>query len=370
MEPDSLTYTSAHVSLGAVVHNARTLAALAAPARLMAVVKADAYGHGAGPVARVLEADGVAAFAVATLPEALALRAAGVASQILVFGLPVLAALDAYRAYGLELTVPTLASARALAEAARPDAPLRVHVKVDTGMHRLGLDAPDVPEALRLLARPGLELAGLWTHLATSGDGFAREQAARLAAFDGLAPNVPRHVANSGAVLSGAGRLPADALVRSGIALYGLSPTNDAAPLARHGLRPAMRFTSRVIQLRTVAAGETVSYGRTWTAPAATRIATVAAGYADGVPRALSNRGEVGVGGQRYPIAGVVCMDLLMLDLGAPNGPGAAVREGDEAVLFGPGGPAAEEVAAWAETIAYEIATRVSARVPRVYGEA
>ena len=169
-----------------------------------------------------------------------------------------------------------------------------------------------------------------------------------------------------GALLSGAGRLPADAFVRSGIALYGLSPTGDASPLAQHDLRPAMRFASGVVQLRTVAAGETVSYGRTWTAPRPTRIATVALGYADGLPRALSNRGAMAVRGRRYPVAGVVCMDLTMLDLGPPGGPGDAVAPGDIAEAIGGAGPSAWDLARLCGTIPYEILARVGARVPRV----
>ena len=213
----------------------------------------------------------------------------------------------------------------------------------------------------------GVVVDGLWTHHATA-DAHADAQAARLATLAGLAPDVPRHALASGPLVAGRGGVGPASFVRTGILLYGLAPDGDAATARAAGVRPAMRLVSRVAQVRTVAAGEAVSYGRTWTAPHDTRIATVAAGYADGLPRLTSNRGAMGIGGHLFPIAGVVCMDMTMLDLGRPGGPGDAVREGDAAVVFGPGGPAAEDVARWAETIPYEVVCRVSARVPRVYG--
>ncbi|HYE59202.1 MAG TPA: alanine racemase, partial [Rhodothermales bacterium] len=210
------------------------------------------------------------------------------------------------------------------------------------------------------------EVVGLWSHLATS-DAHADAQAGRLATLAGLAPDVPRHLQNSGGVLYGAGRLDDATLVRTGIALYGADPEGDEAHGADAGLRPVLALVSRVAQVRTLAAGEAVSYGRTWTAPRETRLATVACGYADGLPRLLSNRGEMTIAGRGYGIAGRVCMDMTMLDLGAPNGSGAEVREGDEVVVFGVGGVPVEQVARWAETIAYEVLTGVGARVPRVY---
>jgi alanine racemase len=155
-------------------------------------------------------------------------------------------------------------------------------------------------------------------------------------------------------------------LARTGIGLYGAS----ANLTEWGGLRPVMRFVSRITHLKTVAPGTPISYEGTWTAPAPSRIATVGAGYADGYPRRLSNRASVGIGGHRYPVVGTVCMDMFMVDLGPPDGPGGAVVTGDEVVLFGEGGPAVYEVAAWSETIPYEICCRVSARVPRRYIDA
>ena len=370
VEPElSASPVVATVSRGALVHNARTLAARGAPARLMAVVKANAYGHGAAEVARTLAADGVDAFAVAHTRTAVALRQAGIAGTVLVFGQPFADDLAAARTLGLDVVAGSVEAVARIVEAARAEAPLRVHVKVETGLNRLGLDAADVPEALaRLDAAPGVEVAGLWSHLATA-DAFSDTQAAALAALDGLAPDVPRHLTPSGALLAGRSlRLDPRGFVRCGIALYGLSPDGDPATAAAAGLRPALALASRVVRLRTLGAGETVSYGRRWTAARPTRIATVAVGYADGLPRLVTNRGEMTVRGRRVPIAGVVCMDMTMLDLGAPDDPFAAsVQEGDAVTVMGPGGPSVEEVARWAETIPYEIVCGLGARVPRVY---
>ncbi|MCA0267623.1 MAG: alanine racemase [Bacteroidetes bacterium] len=368
-EPHASSPVVARISRDALRHNARLLARLGPPARLMAVVKADGYGHGAVEVARTLEADGVGAFAVAHTSEAAALRAAGVSGAILVFGQPFEDDLAAASALDLDVMAGSLEAVRRIEEAARVGAPLRVHAKVETGLNRLGLDPAEVPEALRRLRdAPGVTVAGLWSHLATS-DAFADVQADALAAFDGLAPDVPRHLTASGPLVDGHGvRVDSRGFVRCGIALYGLAPDGNPATPARVGLRPALALESRVVRLRTLAPGETVSYGRRFVASQPTRIATVSVGYADGLPRLLSNRGWMGIDGQRAPIAGVVCMDMTMLDLGDPAGPMAAsVREGDRVAAMGPGGPSLEEVAAWAETIPYEIATGLGSRVPRVY---
>ncbi len=248
-------------------------------------------------------------------------------------------------------------------------------------MHRLGFAPADVPRVVAHLRHAEVPVMGVWTHLATSGDAFAREQADRLGALANEVPAVPRHVANSGALLSGDGRLterddpewgpvPGEAWVRAGLALYGVDPRGDgeedgSAPFDA-ALRPVLTLGARVLQVRTLAAGETVSYGRTWTAPRTTRIATVALGYADGLPRALSNRGSMAVRGRRFPIAGVVCMDLTMLDLGPPGGAGDAVAPGDIAEAIGGAGPSAWEIARMCGTIPYEILARLGARVPRV----
>ena len=369
----------AEIDLAALRHNVCVLQRQAGEAPLMGVVKADAYGHGAVEVARALRAEGVRHFGVATVPEGVALREAGLGGPILVFAAPLPHHLPAYAQHGLDVTVPSREVAEAAIEAARQHGPLRVQLKVETGLGRIGVAPGEAADVARRLhaAAPSVTLAGIWTHFATAeeaGDPFAAEQLARFRAVLGDLADVRRanpdlrvHSASSGALWSFRASYTglAPALVRPGIALYGLASEPETATFT--DLRPVMRFVSRVTHLKTVEAGTTVSYDRTWRAARRSRIATVGAGYADGYPRRLSNRGEVGIGGRRYPVAGLVCMDMLMVDLGDPDGPGTDVRVGDEVVLFGAGGPSLFEVARWAETIPYEICCGIAARVPRWY---
>ncbi len=360
-----LTVTRARINLDALRHNTRLLRARARPSQLMAVVKANAYGHGAERVAQTLADEGIDAFAVATVPEGIALRKAGVEGTILVFSTPQPAFLPAYEQYALDVAITSLEVARQVAASRHA---LRVHLKVDTGMHRAGVMPGEVAEAVAMLKTPHLSLAALWTHFATADDRedtFASAQAAVLLSLRPLAPDVPVHVANSGALLTGHGILKEASVARIGLALYGLTE-RDAGATVGVSLQEVMQFVSQVVTTRVVPSGETVSYGRTWQADRDTHVATVGAGYADGVPRALSNQGVVGIRAQRLPIIGRVCMDALMVNAGPATAPGLA-QVGDEVVLFGPGGPSAHEVAGWLGTIAYEIACGVSARVPRVY---
>ena len=368
----------AEINLNHLRHNVRLLQAQAGEAALMGVVKADAYGHGVLHVAETLREEGVRHFAVATVPEAVELREAGIEEPLLVLGAPLPHHLSAYERYRLAVTIASPSVADAVIEAARRGAALRVHLKIDTGMHRLGVPpekAADVAGALH--AASGVTLAGVWTHFATAeqvDDPFAGEQLACFrAALEAMAdvldacPDVQIHAAGSGALWSfqDSYTFAHLALVRPGIAFYGLA--GEAGVASHIGLRPVMRLVSRVTHLQTLGAGATVSYGRTWQADRPSRIATLGIGYADGYPRQISNRGDVGIGGRRYPIVGLICMDMLMVNLGAPDGPGADVRIGDEAVLFGEGGPSLFEVAAWAGTVPYEVCCGVSARVPRRY---
>ena len=332
----------------------------------MAVVKADAYGHGAARVSRALQEDGVRAFAVATAAEGVRLRAAGIEGRILVFGPPLAEWLPAFRTHRLEATVVSLESARMIAAHAEALETLRVHLKVDTGMHRYGVSPSQAPEAVAALHAPGLELAGVMTHYASADepDGrYTSEQAARFAAVRALIPDVPAHAQNSDALMRGHGVARDATWVRTGVALYGLLSREDQQ---RIGVEEAMRFSTRVTQVRDLEQGEGVSYTLSWRTDKPTRVATIGAGYADGVPRLLTNRGEIGLAGGRVPIRGNVCMDALVVEVG----PGSDVRGGDEAILMGPGGPSAHEVAVWAETISYEVACRVGQRVARVWTEA
>ena len=381
-----LTPTTATVDLSAVRHNARLVQQRAAPADLMAVVKADAYGHGAIRVARALRAEGVSHFAVARVPEALELRAAGIEAPIQVFAAPLPEHLPAYARHRLGVTVSSPAIADALVELAAgrapSAAPIRAHVKVETGMERLGEPPEEAAATVRRLAgTDGVEVAGLWTHFAAAADpeqeAFTRRQLEILqeaAEAAGPLPNGRVHAANTPATMhfEESFRALGPTFVRCGLALYGLTlfPPAVRASLDGAQLRPAMRFSSKITHLKTIEAGASVSYGRGWTAPERVRLATVGCGYGDGYARILSGRAEVGVAGQRFPVVGRICMDLMMVNLGPPAD-APPVEVGDEVVLFGPGGPHAQEVADWSETIPYEVATRVTTRVPRRYlGEA
>jgi alanine racemase len=363
------------VSLAALTHNCREAGRLVGSAvRVIAVVKADGYGHGAVAAARAFVRGGAALLGVSSLTEGRELRRAGMTEPIVVLGgLYAGEAGDAV-AHDMAVAVWTREVAESLAAAARTAGrPARVHLKIDSGMTRLGVDAADAAELARALAGTGgLEVAGLFSHLASADD---VEQAAVQAQIErfrtavaavraaGVSPALV-HLANSAAVLA-APAAHFDA-VRPGIMLYGYAP---AAHLARRAaLRPAMRLVTRVTQVRRIPAGRPVGYGGTWVATRPSVIATLPIGYADGYHRLASNRGEVVVRGRRVPIAGRVCMDHVMIDV--TDVPDA--QAGDRVVLCGAAGGAAvfaDELARWCETIPYEMLTAVARRVPRVHQE-
>ncbi len=340
---------------------------------VLVAVKADAYGHGAVEVARMAERTGAAdQLGVATTSEGLELRAAGVGLPILKFsparGEEVAAAVGA----GLTLCVVDEASIIAAAAAASAQGTTaRVHLKVDTGMRRIGCEPEQAPGLAALVdATPGVELEGVFSHLPISdsprGTEFTRDQIAlfRRAAGQVEAVHGPvlKHLANSGAVLG-----HPDAwfdMVRPGIIAYGAYPDPEAARTVP--LLPGLEWRTRVSFTKQVRAGETVGYGRTWTAPADTWIATVPVGYGDGYSRLLSNRGRMLVGGRSYPIVGRVCMDQTMLDLG----PSTDVEVGDEVVLVGRDGAdeiTTSEIAEAMGTIPYEVTCLITARVARTW---
>ena len=354
----------ARVDLGAIERNAARLAAAAAPAALCAVVKGDGYGHGMVEAARAARAGGATWLAVATAEEARGLRAAGLDGPVLVMG--ALSPEELEVALAAEADV--VAWREAFVEQLAPGA--RVHVKLDTGMGRLG--TRDADEATRVAeavaARGDLRLAGAMTHFATADDdpAFMAEQ---LAAFTPWAealkaahPELLVHAANSAATL----REPAARfdLVRCGIALYGLDPFHEDP--AAHGLEPALSLVSYVAEAKTAAPGQSAGYGRRFVAERPTRVGTLPIGYADGVRRGLTNNADVLVGGRRVPLIGTVSMDNVTVDLGD-----GGAQVGDEAVLIGRQGGErilAEEVARRLDTINYEVTCGITARVPRVYG--
>ncbi len=354
------------LDLDALDTNARVLRETAGDATVMAVVKANAYGHGADIVGPALEAAGIERFAVVYLPEGVALREAGVTRPVLVLGHSFPEDAETAVAHDITLTVDSEEQAAAVSGAALSagKAPVPVHVKVDSGMHRFGL-APDAVAALadRVRALEGVTLEALWTHLANADhedDSFTIEQDRVVAEAVRLAGSVPmRHIANTATTI----RHPEfryDA-VRTGLGLYGALPDHTPNP----GLQRVLSMKARLARVFDVAAGEGVSYGLTWTAPRRSRVALVPIGYADGYNRALSNRGHVLAGGHRCPIVGRICMDQFLID--ATGVPGVA--EGDEAVLIGEQGGetiTAAEVAAHIDTINYEVLANLNRRLPRL----
>jgi alanine racemase len=377
----SVRSTVAHVDLDAIASNLHAIRALleaesqaVPPGRpvpeVIAVVKANAYGHGAVAVARTLEAAGASMLACADIEEGVALRQGGVRSRILVFGALGVSDLRGIVDHDLVPTVSTPTAARAVAaEAARRGTRIAYHLKIDTGMHRLGFRHDNLRRTLPdLLASPHLQLAAVYTHLATADDPehpLFEEQRARfqaaLATLDALgAPRVPRHAANSAALLRDS-RTWYDA-VRPGLLLYGVvpPPLTTTMPLC-----PAMSIRSRLVAIKQVRTGETVGYGARYTAEAPRRIGVVPAGYADGLDLRLAGCGHVLVRGQRVPIVGAVCMDAIMLDV-----TDVTAETGDEVVILGRNGEAVldvREVAASIGSIPWEVLCRVGSRIERVY---
>jgi alanine racemase len=366
----------ARVDLGAIRANVSALKART-PAEVLAVVKADGYGHGLVPSARAAVEGGATWLGTALLDEALALRSAGITGPRVLAWL--LGPGDAW-AEGLRGDVDLSVSAgwaleEVVAAARQTGLVARVHLKVDSGLSRGGAalaDWPDLVDAARKAEAEGaVRVVGLWSHLAYADapghPTIARQaevfrDAVAHAESAGIDPEV-RHLANSAATLT-APEQHFD-LVRPGIAVYGLSPVPDVGGPSAYGLRPAMTLAADLVLVKRVPAGSGVSYGHIYTTDRETTLGLVPLGYADGVPRAAGNLGPVRVAGRTRTVAGRVCMDQLVLDVGDDD-----VAVGDEVVLFGPGddgGPTAQDWAEATGTISYEIVTRVGPRVPRVY---
>jgi alanine racemase len=364
--------TRAEIDLDALVENFRALREAAQPREMLPVVKADAYGHGAVPCARALERAGARWLGVAIAEEGIALREAEIRTRILLLNGLLRGQAEACLDYDLTPVLYRLESLREIeATASARGRRARVHLKVDTGMGRLGVpDAALSGVAAELKRFPHVEVEGLLTHLSDADIadlGVSRDQTSRFekaaAILRDAGVEVPlRHFANSAATVR---RLRGGAdLVRPGIMLYGALPAPSFEPPI--AVRAVMRLATETIFVKRVPPGTPVSYGRTFVTRRESVIATLPIGYADGVSRKLSNRGQVLVRGRRLPIVGTVCMDLTMVD--ATSIPDLGV--GEEAVLFGAQGDArisVEEAAGWAETINYEILCAVSRRVPRIY---
>ena len=371
--PDFPWLTWAEIDLDAIAHNVRAIQAHVGPdTAIIAVVKANAYGHGAVPVARTVLESGATRLAVARLEEGIQLRQAGITAPILVMGYTLPAHAPALVHWDLTPTVNTLEGAQALSAAAEATGRRRaVHVKVDTGMGRYGLLPDEVVDFIRALAvLPGLTLEGLYTHFAVADladKSYTHQQFNRflgvVQAVEAAGFSIPlKHAANSAATLD----LPETHLdaVRPGLILYGMRPSDEVEPAIP--LRPALTLKSHVARLRTLPPGSSISYGRTYITTRPTPVALVPVGYGDGYHRLASNRGAVLIRGRRAPILGRVCMDQFVVDVSdIPN-----AAQDDEVVLIGRQGDeeiTAEEVAGWFETINYEVTTSLLPRVARRY---
>jgi alanine racemase len=365
----------AEVDLGLIAANVAELARVSSPASLCAVVKANGYGHGSVEVARAALAGGASWLAVALVEEGVTLREAGLTAPILLLSEPPADAMAEAVAQDLRLTIYTPAGLEAASEAAAATSssqPVPVHVKVDTGMHRVGAAVDEaVALAEKVSGSRRLRLEGFWTHLAVADEPDQRAVTeAQLRRFDearaglearGVRPDMVHAANTAGATAFAAARYD---LVRTGIGVYGYPAAPALADLA--ALRPALSLKAKVSFVKELEAGERLSYGLRYAMPARGRVATVPLGYADGIPRRVSaNGGEVLIGGRRLPIAGTVTMDQVMVDCGE-----AAVRPGDEVVFIGSQDDEVITAQDWADrvgTISYEIICGIGPRVPRRY---
>ena len=364
-------HTVCEIDLSAIRHNVGVMrACLAENVDFLAVVKADGYGHGAVQVARAAVSAGAKMLAVAIPEEGVQLRQAGIDTPILVLGGIEDDAADAVAACGLTQVVFDEARIMALEHAgAKVDRRVSVHLKLDTGMSRIGVrTVEEVQQLVRLIdSLAHVELTSCFTHMATADEDFCGDTHAQIARFEKLCDAIAeihpgriiRHAANTASIF----RYPQAHfdMVRGGIALYGYPPVEEAK-----GLRPSMRWAARAVYVKTIEPGDKVSYGGLFEAQKPTRVMTVPVGYADGYRRALTGKGCVLVRGQRARILGRVCMDQIMVDV--TDIPGA--QAGDEVVLLGAQGDEmidAQEMADWIGTISYEVICSPSRRVPRVY---
>lgn len=353
------------VDLNAVGFNIRAVRQRLTPScEIMAVVKADAYGHGVVPVCRAALDAGATWLGVATLGEGIALRLGGIDAPVVVLGGLTAGEVADALAHRLGVSITSVEMVETIVQAVRGKTSASLHLKVDTGMTRLGVFPRDVPAILGRLTAARLGLEGVYTQLACADDphpDFTQEQLLRFQPVVLLVkrrfPGAIVHAANSAATLAYP-RSHYD-LVRVGLAMYGLYPADHMRPLV--SLRPVMSLYTRVVRTARVGPGTAVSYGAVYRARQATTIATVACGYADGYPRLAGDHGAVLIRGRRHPIAGRVCMDHLMVDVGDDP-----VAVGEQVQLFG-ADLSVDDVASWAQTISYEILCGVGLRVPRIY---
>jgi alanine racemase len=360
----------AEVNLQTLRENYHKLQAYART-EMMPIVKADAYGHGLIPVVKTLLTCGAKRYGVALLEEALEIKAVFPELTVMVLGATEPDQSDILVREEIIPSIFQVTQAQALSGAAvKQNRTARLHLKIDTGMNRIGFQEGDFPDIMRIAALPNLFIEGIYTHLATSDQrdlSFAREQLNRFQSFyeklrkAGLTIPI-RHAANSAAIL----QIPEFhfELVRPGISLYGFTPSSQIGGAI--GLEPVMAWKAKVSHVKSIKTGESVSYGRTFQAAYPTRVATIPVGYADGLRRALSNQGEMLIHGKRSTMIGRICMDMTMLEVTRIPG----VQVGDVVTILGKDGYdqiTATEMAGWIGTISYEVVCGISKRVPRVY---
>lgn len=360
-----MTDTHAQIQLEAIKTNARTLSNFA-NRPILAPIKADAYGHGAVRVAQTLEPEThILGFAVATVLEALELRRAGICKDIVLLTPPPAEKRAALVHHQISFVISSLHELQALSnEGAAQNTRPKVHLKINTGLNRLGASPSEGAAILKASLHSNTELHGIMTHLVDSEDIPAIHAKKQIELFnDFLSTHKPdvayRHLANTGAVLNKDLNAEFD-LIRPGIGLYGYAPGADCEGIVP--LIPAMTLKARVIHVKPLEQGQSVSYNATWTAPKDTHVATVRLGYADGYPRAVSSKAKMLLHGQIVPQIGRVCMDQLLLDIGTLE-----VHHGDMVTVFGANDISADHLAAWANTNSYEILTGIGSRVPRIY---
>lgn len=368
--------TWAEINLDALAHNMKEIRKITNPhAKIMAVVKADAYGHGVAECAKTLYENGADCFAVATLDEAIELRTVLKEVPVLILGSSMGVEIPELLKYNIMPNVYTLEFAQQLSDAAvRADRVIKLHVKIDTGMSRIGYVVGDgdntavADEIRHIYNLPNIEIEGIFSHFSTSDesdDTYTRMQFDRFMNVCGLLEDmgvhIPiKHICNSAGIMM----YPEYHLdmVRPGVILYGMYPSNDVDK-SRLDLRYVMSLKSMITYVKDIEPGRGVSYGKEYIADGDARIATVPIGYADGYIRRLAKNARIAVGGRLFKIAGRICMDQCMIDVSSVNN----IKRGDEALIFGDGEVTVDDMAEWLETINYEIPCMLSRRIPRVY---
>lgn len=366
--------TNVEVYLDRLTENFRAIERAVAPSRVMAILKANAYGHGLVPVAQHMVTLGVAYLGVAFLEEGILLREAGIKAPVLVLGGIIGNQVPLFLQHDLTLTASSIEKLQQINQAAQQlGVKAKVHLKIDTGMERIGVHYYSAHTLLEtVLQCNSVEVEGIYSHFANADAADLSSAKLQLERFNqvlafyeqrGLSQPSLRHMANSGAIL----QLPESHfdMVRAGIMLYGVYPSNEVRQTIQ--VQPALAWKSRVVYFKVVQPNHPVSYGSTWQSDKMTRVVTVPVGYGDGYFRTASGRAEVIIRGKRYPVVGRICMDQLMVNIGWET-----AYNNDEVVLLGEDGEtgaaiSCEDIAEWAGTIPYEVLTNINTRVPRLY---